>query len=184
MTEPFDPLPWLQHELKVREFYDKRLLEAERISIEFSKLIITNLVWINATGLGTLPVVSSFIGIGSLPWSQKFPLLIGPGASFALGLLTALLCALIVYFNFGCIVRTANHECVAEINILRMTQPVYTQSPELKAVIDREREAGLFNAQRMRRATVHTLWLSHILGWLSFASFAVACYQLVRIVVP
>jgi hypothetical protein len=184
MTEPSDPLPWLEHELKIRYLYEKRRIDAERHAGESSKLILTNLVWINAAGLGSLPVTAAFIGIGGLPWSQKFPLIISPSVGFTVGLFAALLSALLAYVNALYIATTAEHDCQAEIKTLQLIQNTFQLSESIRAKAASDREAGIHNANKSRQCIKLAFIASHILGWLSFLSFVYACYQLARITVP
>lgn len=183
MTDDRIPL-WQEHVLKLREFHFKRFSEAQRLGVEFSKLIVTNLIWINAAGLGSLPVVVSFAGLGSAPWSAKFPLVFWPGATFALGLFFALMCALASNLNFNAIAKNADYDCIAEINSLVCIHPDCVQNPEFRQLIESTRDTGLKGAKSWALWVEITYYIAHIFGWLSLSCFVFACYQLVRMSPP
>ncbi|MGJ0534289.1 hypothetical protein [Methylocystis sp.] len=181
MGDTSEIIVWHEHELKVRELYAKHILETQRLSIEFSKLIVTNLVWINAAGLGSLPVVASFIGIATLPWAQKFSLLIAPIIGFAVGLFSALFCALAIYFNYMHHATFYSHSCDSEISAIRTIHPLYSEMTEFRQNVDKARAECIRNGSKSELFVNTTYYVSHLLGWMSAISFVVACYYLLKI---
>ncbi|WP_363348306.1 hypothetical protein [Methylocystis echinoides] len=179
-----DPLKWAEYELKLREFHLKKYFEATRLSADFSKLMVTNLIWINAAGLGALPVIANFIGISTIPWAGKFALLFCPGLLFAFGLIFGLLCALTAYFNYESIARHADHDCAVELHSVRIVQPAVIANPEYKALFENEREKSTILSKSARGRVQFTLIASHMVGWLSLLCFVGACYQLMSISPP
>jgi hypothetical protein len=113
MVDFEDQLRLREIELKEREFDYRLASKAHRLA-EFSKIIVTNLIWINSAGLGALPVIAAFIGIGDMPWSRKFPLLVAVGAPFAAGLVAAILCALAAYHNYSSLAAHARSICALD----------------------------------------------------------------------
>lgn len=116
-----DPLKWPEFELKFKEFYHKRSLEAQKLATEFTKIIVTNLIWINAAGIGALPVTTSFVGISSLRWEEKYALIYKPMWLFAGGLVAAIVCAFMIYINFAIISRVMNNYIDMDIYINRFS---------------------------------------------------------------
>ncbi len=179
-----DPIRWQELELRVRELYNKQFSDAQRAAVDFSKLIVTNLIWINAAGLGSLPVTAAFLGIGDMPWPQKFPLLLGPGLAFAAGLFSALMCALATYYNFDAIAKNADFSCWREIGDIRLTHPATAQDDDCKGRVEAQRDCSAKSATEASKRTRSTLILSHLLGWASLLCFLFACYLLITVSRP
>lgn len=182
MSDPDDPLRWGEYELKLREFHFKFYSEAQKLANEFSKLIVINLIWINAAGLGSLPVTASFIGIGSVPWAQKFPLVVKPGIAFGVGLCSALFCALMTYYNFTSIAKTADFQCAVETNALRANHPRIPEQFRTVAQCDLEHSAR--NVRSSELWVRFTYIAAHATGWASVICFLWACFLLIKITPP
>lgn len=176
-----DPIQSQELDLRVRELYNKQFSDAQRSAVDFSKLILTNLIWINAAGLGSLPVTAAFLGIGDMPWSQKFPMILGPGLAFATGLFSALMCALATYYNFDAIAKNANFACAREIGDIRLTHPEAARNEEFRGRVEAQRDHSAKSATEASKRTRATLILSHLLGWASLLCFLFACYLLITI---
>lgn len=182
MSQPDDPLRWAEYELKIRELHFKIYSEAQRIGAEFSKLIVVNLIWINAAGLGSLPVITSFIGINAVPWAQKFPLIVKPGLAFGVGLCSALFCALMTHYNYESIARNADFQCEAERYDLRVNHPGIPH--EIRTIAKGELEHSTQSAQRSELWVDFTRLAGHVTGWASLGCFLWACYLLIKITPP
>lgn len=182
MNESDDPLRWGEYELKLREYHFKRCSEAQRLGTEFSKLIVINLIWINAAGVGALPVTASFIGIGALPWAQKFQLVIQPGIAFGVGLISALMCALITYYNFCSIAKTADFQCAVETNTLKANHPAIPE--QFRMIAQNDLNKSETNARQSELWVGFTYRAGHFAGWVSLGCFLWACYLLIRITPP
>lgn len=170
-----------EHELKVRDLHQKGWSEGTKFAVEFSRLIITNLVWINAAGLGSLPVIAKFVGVDGGGWTEKRHILIYPGAAFAFGLFTALLCAFATYLNFNSIARTFLAGSRMEISSIRAQYPAYGSDRAFKEMVDGELKEAPSDF-RSANWWVEVYYVTGIvLGFVSFISFAAACYLLVTI---
>ncbi len=89
------------------EPFDKRIVEYSKASVEFSKILVTNLNLINAGGLLATPTIAKFLGFDMMRPAVKIVVLTVPGALFLAGLVCAALCALATYINFQ---RHGRHE--------------------------------------------------------------------------
>ncbi len=170
MTNSDDPIRQQELELKVRELYQKQFSDAQRAAVDFSKLIVTNFIWINAAGQGSLPVSAVFLGIGDVPWPQKFPLMFGPGLGFAGGLFSGLICALATYYNFDAIAKNADFA----IGEIRLTHPTTAQNEEFKGKVEAHRDRSAKFASAASTRIWATLIISHLLGWISLFCFLFA----------
>lgn len=95
---PIQWADWMQYETASRGFYEKRALEAQKASVEFSKLLITNLILINAGALIALPATAAFIGVQSSAAPAQKMLVVGaPAVLYVVGLIAGLVCALATY---------------------------------------------------------------------------------------
>ncbi len=184
MTNSDDPIRQQELELKVRELYQKQFSDAQRAAVDFSKLIVTNLIWINAAGLGSLPVSAAFLGIGDVPWPQKCPLMFGPGLGFAGGLFSGLICALATYYNFDAIAKNADFACWREIGEIRLTHPTTAQNEEFRGKVEAHRDRSAKSASKANTRIWATFLISHLLGWISLFCFLFACYLLITVSRP
>jgi hypothetical protein len=82
------------------EPFDKRAVEYSKASVEFSKILVTNLNLINAGGLLATPTIAKFLGFDAMRPAVKVVALTVPSVLFLLGLVCAALCALLAYINF------------------------------------------------------------------------------------
>lgn len=183
-SQSTDFVDWHETELKVRDLHSKEASDCRRLGAEFSKLIITNLLWINSAGLGSLPITAKFIGIDAAPWSQKLPILIWPAAAFAAGLFLASICALCAYFNFEALGAAANSACGIELGNLRKLHPTYLANPQNKVMVD-----GALQQSQTRHANLNWwvqfyLWSSIGAGVASAVLFAFGVYKLISVSPP
>jgi hypothetical protein len=181
MADFEDQLRLREIELKEREFDYRLASEAHRLAAEFSKIIVTNLIWINTAGLGSLPVIAAFIGIGDMPWSQKLPLLVPVGATFAGGLVAANLCALATYYNYSSLAAHATSICSHD---LRQSHVTRLRGQNGGEAFEEHHPTSFRAAGRLSPPVQRTYRMSHGLGWMSFICFLVACYQLTTISRP
>ncbi len=84
----------------ISEPYEKRATEYHKASVEFSKILLTNIHLINAGGLLATPTIAKFIGYDSLTAANQAAIIVLPPVMFLLGLLFAALSALATYRNF------------------------------------------------------------------------------------
>lgn len=89
------------HDIKVKELYYKLYLELVKIGSEFSKIIITNLIWLNAVSIGSIPVVVNFMNLQNLNRQEKFSFIAWPLVVFIIGLISAVFSALMINANFS-----------------------------------------------------------------------------------
>jgi len=180
MAEQKDVFSFTEFELKLREYHYKRCAEAQRFAVEFSKLIVTNLIWINAAGLGSLPVIVRFVGMDNDARPKKLNTFFMPGMCFAIGLLSALSCAIVAYWNFFHIAKLTDFECNVEINAIRSFYAQSHNFEEMQNQFNIERDKASIETVKTRDNIGLTMFLSHIFGWLSIAAFVSACYFLIK----
>jgi len=163
---------WLKYELGLRELYEKRSLENRKLATEFSKLVVSNLVLINAGALIALPPISAFIGIqNSISFSQKFYAVGIPAIFYVFGLLIGLLCALVTYFNFAYAHHAADASCLRELADTRKLYPWVVANPAYQKVMEEQSTAQSATYLDRDRKIGTTYWLGHFSGWISLACF-------------
>lgn len=95
--------------LKFRDIYMKHTTEWSKIGSEFSKLVLSGLLYINAGALATIPFLIGLSDHGKklVYFRDVFQ---GPGVLFILGLLFSLLAMFFTYLNFGKISLATQYE--------------------------------------------------------------------------
>lgn len=174
-------LPLLEHELKVREYYSKRQFELSSLSLDFAKLVITNLIWINSAGLGALPVILKITGVDRIGLRELTDKAFWPGTLFAIGLLTALLSALVVYLNLYSSARF--YEGVGNSYLTNFYSHV-------SAIVDKE-DMILFHKGEDAYVSMETthasrlakiaFMVAHACGWVSLGCFLLACNLILKL---
>lgn len=84
----------------IGEPYEKRAIEYSKASVEFSKILLTNIHLINAGSLLATPTIAKFLGYETLKPGTQTLLLVLPPVFFLSGLVCAALSALATYRNF------------------------------------------------------------------------------------
>jgi hypothetical protein len=180
MAELYEHLRALELELKIRELHQRERWEARKVSALLARVIITNLIWMNGAAASSVPVIASFMGIGSLPWQEKLALLLWPSAAFAFGLTCALLCAIIAYLAYLRTSDLADNERDAEVAAFREAHPTYASSLALKP------QDG-DNTERLRGSLCAIRWASfasQLLGWLSLAALLTGWFWILEVEAP
>ncbi|GEP00601.1 hypothetical protein [Methylobacterium haplocladii] len=172
------PYQYLAAYVKLRNdiseiWYDKSA-DALKHSVEFSKLIITNLQIINAGGLLAVPTVSaSVLGLTGLNHTERLLYLGLPMAVFALGLLLATLCSYFTYRNY------LAHAHTADAQAWRSTLEVENALPNL--ALDRIEQTirNLEEIDKLQLGNLAAVQNNYIrvlvCGWLSVTCFVAAC---------
>lgn len=136
-----DP-PWYQYESKIREIHQKDALDLEKISAEFSRLIVSNLFILNAGGLGSIPAISLFFDANSLTVALRVSRFAQPFVSFGLGAIFALTSAFVAYLNYQAgaeAARTTLRQELANIRKWRHTISIRTSQRLLKMKLNLRR---------------------------------------------
>lgn len=172
-----DDLQWAKFEIDLRSMYEKSSIEHIKIAADFSKLIITNLIWINAASVGALPVLAKFIGFSDT--KASFIAVLPSAISFTVGLIAALLCALVTYRNFMLHSHANSHYSNCEINAMRLgllkTLPV-----DMRQIYEQTRDEALENGEKSRTKVNTSYYLGHIAGWVSLGAFLTGCWLLIK----
>jgi hypothetical protein len=163
---------FIEFQLKLREFHQREMLDARKASTQFSKLILSNLCFINAGGLASLPVIATFLRLEQTA-TQRIELFLLPTVGFIFGLLLALLSAFFTYKNFSFWRDLAERNC--DTDIASYTRGHAPENSEFRAQV----EASLDKAKtRSEKAMGRVNWsysLGMICGWLSMGLFCVSC---------
>lgn len=181
------PLPPIEEHLPFRDWaafvklrndvglvYDKRAVEAHKISTEFSKLIIINLQFINAGGLLAVPSLSStLLGLSNPTRLDRLQFLGLPMSIFAVGLLLATLCAFFTYKNYQSVSAFNDAQRrVLEVDAGRV-------NPRMWPLRRENIEADIAEIEKERRdhqSTIRTSYIySNAAGWGSMVCFVLAC---------
>ncbi len=180
MADDFiDPIKLPESALKFRDHHAKRAVESEKQATEYGKLIFTNLIWVNAAGIGTLHVTTQMLGIASLEWSEKYEIIKWPGLFFICGLFSALLGAFAAYLNFGALAELHDQKSVQE------WAAIYSAAAETPEEFRQKWAAEAQSAQVKITCLGHRItlliWASILLGFLSAGAFLFACYQFIKV---
>lgn len=169
---------WMRYLRETRaaaEPWEKQAIEYQKFSLEYSKLLVTNLYVINAGGLLSLPVLSNFLGISPLPRAERLWVL-GLGAGgFVLGLLLAAMCSLAVYFNYQRHAEHARSRAAEDQYSVGVTLGIQGKDKDERDRIQAELKEDIAS---LVRGVNRTFFLAHGAGWLSIASFLAAAYWL------
>jgi hypothetical protein len=84
----------------VGEPFEKRAIEYSKASVEFSKILLTNIHLINAGSLLATPAIAKFLGYETLKAGPQTLILVLPPVFFLFGLVFAAFSALSTYRNF------------------------------------------------------------------------------------
>jgi hypothetical protein len=158
----------------ISEQYDKRSLEYGKASVEFSKLLVTNLHLINAGGLLATPTLAKFVGYEVMRAKVQTLVLTLPPVLFLLGLISAAVCALATSRNFHKHAPAAVLDKEEQIAAARTHFPLlpdeepYTAYEQDKHLIDEARKKNNRSIQR-------TYFTGLGSGTLSIIFFAAGC---------
>lgn len=158
----------------VGEFYDRRAIESQKIASEFSKIIVTNLHFINAAGLGAVPTLSSsLLGISGLDRYGRFYYLGIPMSVFALGLIFASLCAFQTYRNFSAAAQFSEYQRLREIANIEAVAHIFSLEYRdiAKSTANKCEILASQAAKKINKTQNYALGC----GWISIACFIGAC---------
>jgi hypothetical protein len=92
---------WNRTEISIRDAYERRSLELQKASVEFSKILVTNLTLINAGALVALPATATFMGVSTAATLAEEVNFVGiPAILYTGGLFCGLLCGYMTYRNY------------------------------------------------------------------------------------
>ncbi|QGY01476.1 hypothetical protein MMSR116_05845 [Methylobacterium mesophilicum SR1.6/6] len=155
----------------VEEMPERRAIEAQKLSAEFSKIIITNLQFINAGALLATPSISAnLLGLTGLTKEDKLTLIGLPMGLFTGGLVLATLAAFFTYRNYEAIANHWNAERLWRESDLGRLSPSLVQrawSDELKQFTSEKRKSDF--------RTKMYFWFGLMSGWTSVGCFVSAC---------
>ena len=175
---PISWADWNRWEIAIRDFHEKRALEAQKASTEFSKLVITNLSLINAGGLLALPATATFIGVPSTP-AEKFNFVGIPAILYIAGLFCGLLCGYVTYRNYQygqSSIWPAYHQ---EIARLRKDMPWMKSNAEFQAQVTAALDSSTTDLEAKNRWVQITYYGALALGWIAAGCFLCASGWLV-----
>lgn len=175
-------LPWYQHELKIREFHQRATLDFQKLSAEFSKIILTYLIILNTGGLGAIPAVAVFLNLDKLTLDEKINFFQWSLICFGIGAICALLSAFAAYLNFQAASGNCAWSARSEIAVFRKLHPIYGANKNFADVINAENETANRAIADAYRWTQRHLWISVSSGLLSLALFVGGCGSLVATV--
>jgi hypothetical protein len=179
MTQPHhEDLPWYQFEAKIREINQKDALDFEKISSEFSKLIVSNLFMMNAGGLGSIPAVSIFLDLNKLSVINRIELLKCPFITFGFGAFLALASAFAAYINYQAGAAHSKWTMRNELSMCRKFHPAYQTNEEFSKMIEAEIVSSRKGAEKAWKRLRCFLWVSIGCGFGALLAFIVGCVLL------
>lgn len=153
--------------------------------IEFGKIVVQSLIYINAGALTIAPaILKLFLGAGPIGDSYHFFIAI---AMFTVGLVSALLCAYAAYvqYNFDWAEQVGYRE--SRIEFYKTSKEVYEKLSFLKFDDDRYKELVNFSRVHRRKSRVCSL-VVQMSGWFSAVSFCIgsvfAAFQILALGIP
>jgi hypothetical protein len=151
-------------------------MEYGKASVEFSKLLVTNLHLINAGGLLATPTIAKFLGYEAMRPAIRVAVLTTPPVLFLAGLLCAAGCALSAYVNFQKHARSQNLLRDEQLLAIKTHFPLL---PDEKPYTMTAYHADLASIRRVQakndRAIQKTYRLGISFGLLSLLFFSLAC---------
>lgn len=166
-----EELPFLAHALRQTEIRERTRLDFEKIAADFAKLLVSNLLILNAGALGAIPAISLFAGVQTLPIQRKLDLFICPGIAFAFGALMALLCGFVAYLNYAAAAGEQEAQANVDAALLFALAP-FTQTNETSRASNlQSRELNQAAAGRAGRFVRRSAIVGIVLGLLSLVGF-------------
>ncbi|TXN52359.1 hypothetical protein [Methylobacterium sp. WL2] len=153
---------------------ERRAIEAQKLSAEFSKIIITNLQFINAGALLATPsLATNLLGLVGLNRHEKMIYIGSPMGLFAFGLALATLTAFFTYRNYEAAANHWNSERLWREADLGRLSPHLVQRPWDEELRENSEDKRKYNS----KITLF-FYLGQASGWLSVLSFIAACIML------
>ncbi|WP_331326534.1 hypothetical protein [Methylobacterium fujisawaense] len=153
---------------------ERRANEAQKLSAEFSKLIVVNLQFINAGALLAAPSIAlNLLGLSGLKPLEKWQLIGIPMGMFAAGLVAASLSSFWAYRNYEMIAHhwEAEREW-REFNLGRLT-PWFDGEKGQRKLEEAAKKRVRYQIKAQRR-----FWFSLASGWASILLFICGCVLL------
>lgn len=157
--------------LKFRDYHEKRYIEAQKITMDFSKIIVTNLIWINAAGIGSIPAIIPLLKDNLELPESKFAFALWPGVAFTAGLMFAILGAFLIYLNFSFIARSYDADKIYETNKIRAYLFSNIANESILQAIQGRMNDGINQGSKSRYWLNVFLYLSVASGLISFSIF-------------
>ena len=179
MALEIDQLSWQTHELKIRELFDKRYIESTKIVSEFSKMLIGNLILINAGGVGSITFFANEAHTVQLSINEKIQHLMPSATFFVIGLLSAILCGFSAYVNFSALATIALNHYNDELSIFRKQHIAYRDNPSYKALLDDAKKLSEVKVGQLDRWIEISKYAGIGFGFCSFGCFVAGCIMLV-----
>ena len=162
---------WLEADRSVTEAYGKQIFEARKLASDFSKVVITNLLFINSASLLGVPTLARTLGLTASSRVDKLLYLGFPMMLFIVGFLCAAFSALLGYYHWqrqSQLSRAEMEERRCEVMAayeLSLSNDAAPRACETDGVKRFTIEAAI--ARNYRRG--------HNLGWASAANFIGGC---------
>lgn len=173
MAESFDNLAWWQFELKIREFTSKTVLDHAKISSEFSKLLLTNLILINAGGMVSFPTTLTIVKALHPNATLDPDALVLPFVAFVAGLALSLITTFIVYLNFMYLAQRDYEDGHLYLASIRSFHPAALTNTEFKDTVAQEHSNRERAVARYETRVKVTYWIPFVTGWAAALLFAV-----------
>jgi hypothetical protein len=141
-------------------------------AVQFSAIIVTNLMLINSGALFAFPAYLE----KAVPVTPELIAAAGaPTMSFVLGVVLATLCGYVAYINYGCLRQSTYVDHY--IDSINLKYPVAT---ELSVEVDQWRIKTLAKLKKKSQYYRFSIWctlgLGQIFGLGSLAAFVIGCY--------
>ena len=138
------------------------------------KIIITNLIWLNAVSIGSLPIIINFMNLQNLSGQEKFGFIRGPFIIFMAGLCSAIFSALMINFNFNKNAHAMIQSSDIELNRGRILDSIafgYGESEQI--IFNKAISEGEDMLRKLGVEVRRTYIIAHVSGIFSAACFLV-----------
>ncbi|WP_158811075.1 hypothetical protein [Beijerinckia sp. L45] len=166
-----DHFDWKGYELKLAELFERRSTDAQKLSTEFSKLIITNLIVLNAGGLVSIAPISAFFGLNGSTWHERLGIFGVPACFYVAGLLLGMFCSLGTYYNYQMHAHLALTHSELAILEARVERSLITENPKWHSELVAQRPTIQDTSASIVSKIRWTFIGSHIIGWASLLCF-------------
>lgn len=176
MTEANGKSP---HELTWKEIHETHLrfnpliIEGQRLSAAYGQIVVRSALFLNGGALFVLPAYISTVASAEGPIPQTT--LVIAAAFFISGIICAVLCAYIVYWNYMLLTGDYEYELIKETQRIK---EVYDTTHQIRLAKARDSWYEQINElKRKNRKRINwTLWAANALGLIAYFAFVAGCY--------
>ena len=163
---------WLEADRSVTEAYGKQIFEARKLASDFSKVVITNLLFINSASLLGVPTLARTLGVTASTRVDKLLFIGLPMMLFIVGFLCAAFSALLGYYHW----QRQSQLARAEMEERRCeVMAAYELSLSNDGKEPRACETEGVKRSTIEAAIARNYRRGHNLGWASAANFIGGC---------